>query len=498
MQQLIIKDLDFKYKNSTIPIFNNLNLDIYKGWSCIVGSNGSGKSTLLKLISKELIYDSGTIKGNELVHYCVQSTEHSPKKLDDFMLTFNNKSFKIRDKLKIDDSWLYQWNNLSHGERKRLQLAVALYEEPDILLVDEPTNHLDILNKTIVSNALKSFKGIGILVSHDRELLDNLSQHTIILKNQNISTFNTSFSNAMDEYYKNIDFIKKSSEKQNIELKKLKNSIQQKQEKVNQSKKRLSKRNLNKNDSDTKNKINLAKLTGKDKNDGQVVAKLQSKQKQLLSSTVKSEKSYELGIKFNAKKAKNIFPIKIKGSLINLSDTKKLSFEDIIINEYDKIGIIGKNGSGKSTFIKNLLSSQNLKKQYLYIPQEITEEQSKDFFNEVNNLSNEVKGEIYTIIRKLSSDPIKLQDSFVPSPGEIRKLIIAKGLLENPSLIILDEPTNHMDLDSIIALESTLKEYNGTVIMISHDITFINNVTTNKLEFKKVDENTFSIYNKRS
>ena len=493
MPQLTIKNLHFKYKNSSLPILENLNLEFEKGWSCIVGANGSGKSTLLKLISKEIKSENRTIKGNDLTHYCTQSTEYPPKNLEDFMLTFNSKSFKIRDMLNIKDSWLYQWKNLSHGERKRLQLAIALFEEPDILLVDEPTNHLDAQSKNIVLNALKSFKGIGVLVSHDRELLDSLSESTIILKNGNASTYKTSFSNAINEYHKDIEFLEKTQVKQNIELKKLKKSIQSQREKVSQSKKRFSKKSLDKNDSDSKNKINLAKLTGKDKNNGQVITKLQSKQNQLLSNTIKTDKTYKLGIEFNAAKSKNIFPIIIKNNLLQLSETKKLSYQTLTINEHDKIGIIGVNGSGKSSFINNMLSTIDLKDEYLYISQEITNEKSKELFDEIHSLPNDIKGEIYTIVRKLSSDPIKLQDSFIPSPGEIRKLMIAKGLLQSPPLIILDEPTNHMDLDSITSLELALKQYNGTLIIISHDKIFLDAIVTDIWEFKKENEKLYMI-----
>ncbi len=493
MQYLTIKNLYFKYKNSTIPIFENLNLEFEKGWSCIVGANGSGKSTLLKLISEDIKSENGTIQGNDLVHYCTQNTQYPPKNIEDFMLTFNSKSFKIKDMLHIKDSWLYSWDSLSHGERKRVQLAVALFDEPDILLVDEPTNHLDSKSKYVVLNALKSFKGIGILVSHDRELLDSLSQSTIILKNRDTISYKTSFSNAMNQYQQNIEFLEKTQNQQNIELKKLKKSIQSQQEKVSQSKKRFSKKSLDKNDSDGKSKINLARLTGKDKNDGQVITKLQSKQKQLLSDTIKIDKSYKLGIEFYTTKSKDIFPIVIENNILKLSETKKLSYQTLTINEHDKIGIIGENGSGKSSFLNNILLSHDFKDEYLYIPQELTEQQSKIFFEEINSLPNDIKGDIYTIVRKLSSDPIKLQDSFVPSPGEIRKLMIAKGLLETPSLIILDEPTNHMDLDSILSLEVALNQYNGTIIIISHDKTFLDTVITDVWDFKKENEDLYMI-----
>jgi len=493
MHHLTIKNLHFKYRNSALPIFENLNLEFEQGWSCLVGANGSGKSTLLKLISKELSYEEGSIKGNDLTHYCVQTTEEIPENLEAFMMTYTSKSFKIRDMLSIDDAWLYQWDTLSFGERKRMQIALAIFEEPDVLLIDEPTNHLDTKSKNIVLTALKAYKGIGILVSHDRELLDNLSQATIILRNKNTFLFKTPFSKAMDEYLTNMEFLEKTQSQQYGELKKLKKSIQTQHEKVSQSKKRMSKKDLHKNDKNSKTKIDLARFTGKDKNDGQALSKLKSKQSKLISNSVTTDKVFELGIEFHDSSARNIFPIVLKKHSLALGTNKKLSYPTLSINQYEKIGIIGENGAGKSSFLNHLLSTVDLKGAYLYIPQEITQDESKKLFDDINNLPNDKKGEIYTIVRKLASDPIKLQDSLMPSPGEVRKLMIAQGLLESPSLIILDEPTNHMDLDSIVSLESAFKEYNGTMLVISHDKTFLDSIVNVTWTFTKDSDNAYRI-----
>lgn len=493
MRHLSLKNLHFKYKNSVLPIFENLNLEFEQGWCCIVGANGSGKSTLLKLISKEEKADEGSITGNDLTHYCVQSTEEIPPNLEDFMMTYTSKAFKIRDMLNINDEWLYQWDTLSFGEKKRMQIALAIFVEPDVLLVDEPTNHLDVKSKKIVLDALKAFKGIGILVSHDRELLDKLTQATIILKNSHIFSFKTSFSKAMNEYLTNMDFLGKSQDKQYSELKKLKKSIQNQKEKVSQSKKRMSKRDLEPNDKNSKTKIDLAKFTGKDKNDGRELSKLKAKQNKLISNTIKTDKVFELGIEFETAKNKNIFPIVIKNNILKLGEIKELAFQSLSINQYDKIGLIGENGAGKSSFLKHVLNSADLQNDYLYIPQEITQKESKEIFDGINALRNDIKGEIYTIVRKLASDPIKLQDSFIPSPGEVRKLMIAKGLLECPSLIILDEPTNHMDLDSIVSLELALREYRGTILVISHDKPFLESIASETWIFEKEKDEKYRI-----
>ncbi|MCH9814251.1 MAG: ATP-binding cassette domain-containing protein [Epsilonproteobacteria bacterium] len=493
MQYLTIKNLHFQYPNAALPLFENLNVEFETGWSCIIGANGSGKSTLLKLIAKEIQNENMMIKGNDFTYYCTQSTEQPPKDFEDFIYTFSSMAFKIKDLLNIQDSWPGQWQTLSHGERKRAQLAVALFKEPDVLLVDEPTNHLDAKNKKIVIHALKSFKGIGILVSHDRALLDTLSQTTMIIKNQAVVSFKTSFTHAMQAYQQDIAFLEKTKRQQNSQLQKLERSIQSQREKVSRSKKRLSKKSVDKNDSDRRNKINLAKLTGKDKSNGKIITKLQSQQKLLLSQDIKVDKTYKTGITFNAANASNIFPIVIEKGVLALAERKKLSYPKLTIDQYDKIGIIGDNGSGKSSFLTHVIATLECKEDYLYISQEISERENKSFFYEINKLPNALKGEIYTIIRKLASDPKKLQDSALPSPGEIRKLMIAYGLLQNPSLIILDEPTNHMDLDSILALELALKEYNGTMIVISHDRVFLEGLVTKVWEFIKMSEGSYQL-----
>ena len=499
MQYLTIKNLHFKYKQSSMPIFQDLSIEFNQGWSSIVGANGSGKSTLLKLISKEFKAQGGSIRGNDLTYYCAQSTQNMPDGLEEFMLTYTGRAFKIRDLLNIKDSWVYSWETLSHGERKRLQLALALFQEPDVLLIDEPTNHLDMISKNIVIEALKSFKGVGVLVSHDRELLDTLSRCTIILKNQEVRSYKTSYSNAIIEYYKNIEHTQDNKLKQNKELKKLKKSIQTQHEKVSQSKKRMSKKTLKKGDSDAKGKIDMARFTGKDKNDGTLVAKLQAKEKKILDSNIKVQKTYKTGISVNVEKNRNrnIFPIVFNKGVLKLSEEKTLTFPILSVDEHDKVAIVGENGSGKSSFLEHILSITDLDGEYLYIPQEINEEKSKKIFDDINDLPRETKGEIYTIIQRLSSDSKKLQDSYSPSPGELRKLMIAQGLLQNPSLIILDEPTNHMDLDSIISLELALKEYNGAMIIISHDQVFLDAIVTDVWEFMKESENHYYIEDKK-
>ena len=493
MNSVKIRDLYYKYSSAAQPIFQGINLDFEEGWSAVTGINGSGKSTLLKLISKELKSEKGMITGNTLVVYCAQNTEFAPLELEEFMMTYTKEAYKLRDLLHVKDEWLGTWEVLSHGERKRLQLAVALSAESDVLMVDEPTNHLDQRSQAIVVEALRSYKGVGILVSHDRTLLDSLSQHTIMIKAGEVLKYRSKFTLAQQAYDENLSHKKKVLFDQEHELKKLGKAVQVQREKVSLAKKRFSKKGVSRHDSSMKEKINGAILTGKDKNDGQVLQRTVTKQRQLSENMDKLSKEYATGIKFEGKIAKHNFPIALERSCIVLFESTQLCFPRLSVDVGDKVGISGENGVGKSTFIRYFMETVDFEHDFLYIAQEITDTQAEVLFEEVGDLDSEMKGELFTLVQRLGSDAKALLNSTIPSPGEMRKLLIAQGLLKQPSLIILDEPTNHMDLESIVLLESALQEYCGALLFITHDKTFLENLSTKEWLFEKNELERYTV-----
>lgn len=493
MNSLKIRDLSFKYPSASEPIFSALNLDFEEGWSAVTGINGSGKTTLLKLISKELKSEKGMIVGNSLVVYCPQSTEFPPQELEEFMMTYTKEAYKLRDLLQVKDEWLGTWETLSHGERKRLQLAVALSHDSDVLMVDEPTNHLDSRSQAIVVEALRSYRGIGILVSHDRTLLDALTQQTIMIKSGEVLKYRSKFSLAQEAYRQTLSHKKKVISEQENELKKINRVVQVQKEKISLAKKRFSKKGVGKHDSSQKEKINGAILTGKDKNDGQMLQRTVTKQRHLSEKINKLSKEYATGISFDGEIAKHNFPIAVEKNCIDLFESTQLCFPRLSVDIGDKVGISGENGVGKSTFISYFVDKIDFKHDYLYIPQEITDKQAQQLFYEISNLNSEAKGELFTLVQRLGSDAKALLNSAIPSPGEVRKLLIAQGLLKRPSLIILDEPTNHMDLESIESLETSLKEYEGVLLFITHDETFLENLSTKRWVFNKSQNEPYTV-----
>lgn len=493
MKSIKIKDLSYKYPSAAEPIFNALNLDFEEGWSVVSGINGSGKSTLLKLISKELKCEKGMISGNDLVVYCAQSTEFPPAELEEFMMTYSKEAYKLRDLLQVQDEWYGAWDVLSHGERKRLQLAIALSSDSDVLMVDEPTNHLDLRSQEIVLQALQNYKGVGILVSHDRALLDALSQHTVMIKAGEVLKYKSKFSFAQEAYDQARGHERKVRSDQEHEMKKISRAVQLQREQVSRTKSKLSKRHVGKHDSAEKEKINGALFSDKSSIDGQILQRTMTKQRHLSEKMTKVSKEYATGINFEGEIAKHHFPIGLEKSCIKLFESTKLCFPSLAVNVGDKIGISGENGVGKSTFICHFVKKVNFTEECLYIPQEITDKQAEELFVEVHGLDSEAKGELFTLIQRLGSDAKALLGSKIPSPGEIRKLLIAQGLLKHPSLIILDEPTNHMDLESIISLEAALIEYTGALIFITHDKAFLNNLSTKRWIFEKTDSSQYEV-----
>ncbi len=143
--------------------------------------------------------DSGSVDSSGTAVFCAQRTDHPPALLTEFQNDWCGETIQLRDSLGIGDSWAERWSTLSHGERKRLQLAVALWSRPSLLAVDEPFNHLDSMGRDAVVMALSAFTGCGLLVSHDRAAMETLCTWTLLFHPGRISLYNAGYSRAVEE-----------------------------------------------------------------------------------------------------------------------------------------------------------------------------------------------------------------------------------------------------------------------------------------------------------
>ncbi len=154
-----------------------------------------------------------------------------------------------------------------------------------------------------------------------------------------------------------------------------------------------------------------------------------------------------------------------------------LRYPDLNIGGADRIALTGANGLGKSTLVRHVLEKITIPSDNLiYVPQEISAEESRVLLESVKRLPNDERGRVMTTISRLGSRPARLLESALPSPGEIRKLLLALGIVRGPHLIVMDEPTNHMDLSGILCLEEALAECPCAMLLVSHDQAFLKKI----------------------
>lgn len=506
-------------------VLNGMNLTLKTGEKAVlIGCNGAGKSTVLKIIMKQENISAGTInirknatigilrqiyeyeETNPNVYTFLQrsfehffeletklkklenemSYEKNDEKMSELLQKYGNvqqkyiqmggydiqeKFNKICSGLQINEKMLNQnYNDLSGGEKTIVNLGALLLKEPSILLLDEPTNHLDMEKLEWLEKFLKEYKGTILMVSHDRYFLDKIATKTILLENGKEKI-----------YFGNYSYFLKEDEKRTLaEFENYKN--QQKMiKKMKESIKTLRKfGELAKNEMFFKRAKSIEKKLAKIEQLPQV----DLEQKTLLN--------FKLNI--DSRSGKDVVII----NNLNKNFESKNIFENanLQIHYGEKIALIGKNGTGKSTLLKIIMNedceytgeikigqSVNIG----YIPQEINfEDDNQTILNFFEQFDNRNETEIRTSLAKYmfrGNDVFKKVSSL--SGGEKVRLILAKLLKQNINFLILDEPTNHIDIETRELLEEAIKEYSGTVLFVSHDRYFINNLAEIIVEVKE-------------
>jgi macrolide transport system ATP-binding/permease protein len=483
--------VSFTYDTSKIKLFDNINATFAPGWTGIIGANGAGKTTLLQLASGILNPTQGTIHIPDNVIFCSQRTDSAPIELESFINAYDKEACRLRGYLDISDEWLERWDTLSHGERKRVQIAVAMWQSPQVLAVDEATNHLDRNAKATLVELLNSFRGTGFIVSHDRELLDKLCRNCIYVEPPEIKIYKGGYTECMKEKRKEEDFLNKQYLLESKNYKKIKKEAQRRNEEASKTESKNSKRHIAKHDNDARDKIDAGRVSGRDgiagKLKNQLVGRLTQSQDK--AANAQRVKQHKMGIivQGNNLKCNHIFCL--PNSFIQLGKNKTLAFPDLEMRPKDRIALTGLNGTGKSTLIKLIIKSLDINKgNVVLLQQEINRSNSKKIITAVKNLPKDQLGKIMSLIRRLGSDPERVLSTSVPSPGEVRKLILAMGLLNDVQLIIMDEPTNHLDLPSIECFENALNEYPCGLLLVSHDYIFLKKLTKMHWHIEKIDK----------
>lgn len=481
MHDLRFQNVTFVYESASEVLFSDIFLQAAPGWTGIVGANGVGKTTLLKLAAGLLKPNRGSINIFKNSVYCPQRTDDIPEKFEEFLLANAKSANVIKNQLGVLNDWGMRWTTLSHGERKRAQIAVALWLEPDVFAIDEPTNHIDSQAFQIVMQALRSYEGIGLIVSHNRELLDLLCKQCIFIEPPSVIARAGGVTHGMEVEKEERQALEKQHMQQKHVYEKLKQEVVTRGELAKQANKMRSKRGLEKNDSDGREKKDRARVSGKDgvggRLRGQLKGRLAQTHEKLHEITVK--KQYTLGIWLPGSVSKRNFILKLPKGSLSLGGQKLLDYPELHVGSADRIALTGPNGSGKSTLIRHIVNSLNVEKEHItYVPQEIDLADSQDILAHARALTDDKLGHLMTIVSRLGSRPQRLLESDEPSPGEIRKLLLALGMAYIPHIIIMDEPTNHMDLPSIECLEQALADCPCSLVLISHDNYFLKKLTS--------------------
>ncbi len=480
---LALHHLTFAYPAAESNLFEDLTATFPTGWTGIVGENGAGKTTLLKLFTGQLETSRGSLtrQGNAL--YCPQRTDDSPPEMADFFDAYDTHACALRQTLALDDAMRDRWPTLSHGERKRIQIAVALWSGPDILALDEPTNHIDADARAMLIAALKKFTGIGLLVSHDRELLDTLCAQCLFITPPSAVLRPGGVTQGYREDEREQETARDASAHAKRTVGRLRNEAQRRREQGEQfaSEARKKSKQLGNKDHDQRAMMNLARLTNKDAFAGKLVKQLhkQVSRAQTERKAISVRKTHSLGIAIDhTEPSTRATLFQTAATQLPLRPGCVLDLPELRMTPTDRIALTGANGAGKSTLLRFLLEHANVDAERLiYIPQEISADAARECLERVRALPNEERGLLMTTVSQLGSRPARLLESAQPSPGETRKLLLAFGILHHPQLIVMDEPTNHMDLPSIQCLEEALQECRCGLLLVSHDKPFLNRLT---------------------
>ena len=492
------------YKNVTLQIKSKDKIGL-------TGKNGAGKSTLMKLIlgmerpssgdisitkgfklgylPQELDYHSSSTIFNELVNankevvsitnrldeINQQLTTRTDYESDSYLAILDELSELNERLIQLDGDNLNKeaemllkglgfdqneinlpYNEFSGGWKMRVEIAKLLIQRPDVLLLDEPTNHLDIESIQWLEKYLKSYSGIILLISHDRQFLDNITNRTVEISKSKFYDYNCNYSNYLRQ--REEELLQQIAAKKNQEK-----YVQHTQQLINKFRAK-------------KNKASFAQS---------LIKKLDK----LEDIEIDSFESGGMKFTFPEPIPSGKVALTVNKLAKNYPEKEVLKNIDFSISRGDKISLVGKNGTGKSTLIKSIVKDISFNGEVIhghninvgYFAQDETTklDPNKTVFQTIDDVAvGEIRKKIRQILGSFlfSGDDVEKKVK-VLSGGEKTRLSLCKLLLEPYNFLILDEPTNHLDIVSKEILKEALERYTGTLMIVSHDRDFLDGLT---------------------
>ena len=474
--RLVLERVSFGH-TAADPLLQDVSLDLGPGWTGVVGPNGSGKTTLLRIMAGELTPTTGRVRLDDgaLVLRCAQAVDHVDAAVQQLANSWDKASLRWQRRLELDPQDLDRWATLSPGERKRWQVGAALARDPDVLLLDEPTNHLDAASRGLLTEALRRYRGVGVLVAHDRSLLATLTKQTVVAKNGNALLHSGSYDEVRSKLEQERQNLERLARQKTRQVRRVSKQLARKRGELGSAERGLSARSRMKGraDHDARSAGAKARAANAEASLAQHVSRLRSKLERTKSDRQQMHMRKERGgaLKLKASTAPKELLVHFKVPALCAGDKQLAETVSCTITRSSRIRLEGDNGAGKSTLLSALAEAfQGPEERLLHLPQEIDEARRASLADELRALSCEERGRL--LQTALGLDPERVLRSARLSPGEARKLVLARGLAQEAWLLLLDEPDNHMDLPSVERLEAALEAYPGAVVMISHDEAF--------------------------
>jgi len=459
------------------PLFTGVSFSLSKGERvALVGRNGAGKSTLMKIISESVEADSGEVWRQPGITYAVVAQEPSLKGYDtvlDYVADGLEASYMAEAELMefgVDAS--ADPATLSGGQQRRAALARAFARDPDVILLDEPTNHLDVPMIETLEARLKGFNGVVLLVSHDRRFLENVSTNTLWLRQGKVLK-------SPDGYTKFDEWAEQIEVEEERQLRRMTTQLKDEQHWLARG------------------------VTGRRKRNQGRLAKLKQMRVQhaeMRSALQDRKNTADLSVSSGDSMSKKVIEAKGLSKTFDTPTGPLVIADDLSLRilRGDRIGIIGPNGAGKTTLVRLLLGeiepdagnvrlSKTLQVTY--------QDQTRDSLNATDTVwealapnggdSIMVQGNQRHVAAYAKDFLFKPEQLRQPvgalSGGERNRLALAIGLAQPSNLLVMDEPTNDLDMQTLELLEDMLLNYDGTLILVSHDRAFLDATVTSCL-----------------
>lgn len=502
---LTTSNLEYKLSDGT-KILSNINLSIQRGDKIgLLGANGSGKTTLLKILANLLPPTLGKVEMSVLSYYMTQVSttrgESETQTLLDFLSKKNDNWWLITQILEKEFKTFLDISlpvkTLSGGEFTKVLLAIGFASQADILFLDEPTNHLDVETLDILNKLLNNFQGAFVLVSHKPFFLDQTTNCTWELSEQDIKVYGGNYSFYKEQKEVEYQTALKNREKARKEMKSAQVSLAREQERAARSLREGKQQALDRSMSAMERGMlaNQASASaGKgSKNSRQ---RLEFAKQKLSENQIKTRKASHIILTSGDRRIGNL--IVIEDANLILEDKIIIESIDFDINYGDRVCISGANGSGKSCFVKSLLKSDkidspcvllggnvyiNHSTKILYLDQNYSFlEKDKTIFDNMKesnkSLTNEQMRNQLGCYLFRNTEVDKLVSTL--SGGEMARLALAVISVAEADLVILDEPTNNIDIQVVEQMTNALNNYRGALIAISHDIDFLSQIGIDK------------------